>query len=150
MRNRVLEGPTGWDPVLLDTTVQEKSVTFPTDAKLANKIIEQVQKIVGDHGLPQMQFYRWMLKKIRRDRRFCNRLELPRTKGIQHDEDGNTGSPEERHRLESKEKAHWLFCKRAGIFTEVRTDSARFDSDETLFCPVGMAVFYLHWMAQYG
>ena len=40
------QGPTGCGSVFLDTTVQEKNITFPTDAKLANKIIEQVQKIV--------------------------------------------------------------------------------------------------------
>ena len=40
------QGPTGCGTVFLDTTVQEKNITFPTDAKLANKIIEQVQRIV--------------------------------------------------------------------------------------------------------
>lgn len=38
------QGPTGCGTVFLDTTVQEKNITFPTDAKLANKIIEQYRK----------------------------------------------------------------------------------------------------------
>ena len=66
------QGPTGCGTEFLDTTVQEKNITFPTDAKLANKIIEQVQKIVDEHDLPQRQSYKRTLKEIHRDQRFRN------------------------------------------------------------------------------
>ena len=66
------QGPTGCGTVFLDTTVQEKNITFPTDAKLANKIIEQVQKIVDEHDIPQRQSYKRTLKEIHRDQRFRN------------------------------------------------------------------------------
>ena len=66
------QGPTGCGTVFLDTTVQEKNITFPTDAKLANKIIEQVQRIVEEHDLPQRQSYKRTLKKVHRDQRFRN------------------------------------------------------------------------------
>ena len=62
----------GCGTVFLDTTVQEKNITFPTDAKLTNKIIEQVQKIVEEHDLPQRQSYKRTLNKIHRDQRFRN------------------------------------------------------------------------------
>ena len=36
--------------VLSDTTVQENNTTFPTDAKLAKKIIDRCNAIASDHG----------------------------------------------------------------------------------------------------
>lgn len=66
------QGPKGCGTVFLDTTVQEKNITFPTDAKLTNKVIKQVQKIVKKHDLPQRQSYKKILKKIHCDQRFRN------------------------------------------------------------------------------
>jgi IS5 family transposase len=43
--------------VIVDTTVQEKSVTFPTDAKLANRAREKLVKLAGKHGLKLRQGY---------------------------------------------------------------------------------------------
>lgn len=39
--------------VLSDTTVQENNTTFPTDAKLAKKIIDRCNKIVEKEGINQ-------------------------------------------------------------------------------------------------
>jgi IS5 family transposase len=58
--------------VNIDTTVQEKNITFPTDAKLHNKIIKKCQKIAKDNQLPVRQTYTRILKELRRDQRFRN------------------------------------------------------------------------------
>ena len=60
------------DTAFIDTTVQEKNVTYPTDAKLHKKIVGKVLKIVKDLDLPLRQSYRFVLKKVYRDQRFRN------------------------------------------------------------------------------
>lgn len=64
--------------VSVDTTVQEKNITFPTDAKLHRKIISKCQKIAEAEGLPVRQSYRRTLKKLGVDQRFRNH---PKNKG---------------------------------------------------------------------
>lgn len=56
----------------IDSTVQEKNVTFPTDAKLAKKIIAKCRKIVNEMSLPVRQSYTRTLKALYRDQRFRN------------------------------------------------------------------------------
>jgi len=58
--------------VNIDTTVQEKNITFPTDAKLHKKIIKKCQKIAQIEQLPVRQSYTRTLKKLNRDQRFRN------------------------------------------------------------------------------
>lgn len=58
--------------VNIDTTVQEKNITFPTDAKLHKKIIKKCQKIVEKEQLPMRQSYTRTLKQLSRDQRFRN------------------------------------------------------------------------------
>jgi len=60
------------DNVNIDTTVQEKNITFPTDAKLHKKIIKKCQKIAQDEQLPVRQTYTRTLKQLSRDQRFRN------------------------------------------------------------------------------
>lgn len=60
------------DTAFIDSTVQEKNVTYPTDAKLHKKIVRQVLDIVRRQGLPLRQSYRFVLKGIYRDQRFRN------------------------------------------------------------------------------
>ncbi len=60
------------DIAFIDSTVQEKNVTFPTDAKLCRKIVQKVLRIVKDNNLPLRQSYTFVLKKIYRDQRFRN------------------------------------------------------------------------------
>lgn len=60
------------DNVNVDTTVQEKDITFPTDSKLHNKIIKKCKKIAEQEGLPVRQTYTYTLKELYRDQRFRN------------------------------------------------------------------------------
>lgn len=60
------------DNVNIDTTVQEKNITFPTDAKLHKKIIKKCQKIAQEEQLPVRQSYTKTLKQLARDQRFRN------------------------------------------------------------------------------
>ncbi len=43
--------------VIVDTTVQEKAVAFPTDAKLANRARVKLVKLANEHGLKLRQGY---------------------------------------------------------------------------------------------
>ncbi|WP_329905467.1 IS5 family transposase [Porphyromonas pogonae] len=60
------------DTAFIDSTVQEKNVTYPTDAKLHKKIVGKVLKIVRALNLPIRQSYTFVLKRIYRDQRFRN------------------------------------------------------------------------------
>ena len=56
--------------VLLDTTVQEKNITYPTDVKLQKKIIEACRKIAKKEDLLLRQSYKRELKQLMIDQRF--------------------------------------------------------------------------------
>ena len=60
------------DNVNIDTTVQEKNITFPTDAKLHKKIIKKCKQIAEQEQLPVRQTYTRTLKKLSIDQRFRN------------------------------------------------------------------------------
>ncbi|MDM8146879.1 IS5 family transposase, partial [Bacteroides eggerthii] len=60
------------DTAFIDSTVQEKNITYPTDAKLHKKIVKKVLGIVKKLGLPLRQSYTFVLKEIYRDQRFRN------------------------------------------------------------------------------
>ena len=66
------------DQVSVDTTVQEKNITFPTDSKLHRKIITKCQKIAAAEDLAVRQSYTRTLKKLGIDQRFRNH---PKNKG---------------------------------------------------------------------
>ena len=55
------------DLVMSDTTVQGNNVTFPTDAKLAKKVIDKCNKIAKKEGVPQRQSYKRTTKQLVRD-----------------------------------------------------------------------------------
>ena len=61
-----------FDKAFIDSTVQEKNITYPTDAKLHKKIIKNVLKIVHDKSLPLRQSYTRTLKGIYCSQRFRN------------------------------------------------------------------------------
>ena len=61
-----------FNTAFIDSTVQEKNITYPTDAKLHKKIIKRVLKIVREKRLPLRQSYQRTLKAISRDQRFRN------------------------------------------------------------------------------
>ncbi len=56
----------------IDTTVQEKNITFPTDSKLHRRIIDKCKKIAEKENLPVRQSYTRTLKKLSLDQRFRN------------------------------------------------------------------------------
>ena len=58
--------------VVVDTTVQEKNITFPTDIKLHKRIIEQCRKITEEEGIEQRQSYKRTVKKLIMAQRFRN------------------------------------------------------------------------------
>lgn len=58
--------------VVVDTTVQEKNITFPTDTKLHKKIIEQCRKIAEAECIDQRQSYVRVEKKLVMAQRFRN------------------------------------------------------------------------------
>lgn len=63
-----LHGKSATDKVALsDTTVQENNTTFPTDAKLAKKIIDRLNAIATKEKLPQRQTYKRVSKQFVRD-----------------------------------------------------------------------------------
>ena len=51
--------------VNIDTTVQEKNISYPTDSKLAIKIINRLNKIAKRHGIPQRRTYLKEVKTLR-------------------------------------------------------------------------------------
>jgi len=68
-----INGKDSNDPnVSIDTTVQEKNITFPTDAKLHRKIIEKCKKITDKEELQIRQTYTRTLKKLGVNQRFRN------------------------------------------------------------------------------
>lgn len=60
------------ETAFIDSTVQEKNITYPTDAKLHKKIIRKVFNIVHQLEIPLRQSYTFVLKCIYRDQRFRN------------------------------------------------------------------------------
>ena len=60
------------DTAFIDSTVQAKNITFPSDAKLHKKIVRKVLAIVHKLELPFRQSYTFVLKRIYRDQRFRN------------------------------------------------------------------------------
>ena len=53
------------DTVNIDTTVQEKNITYPTDAKLAIKIINRLNKLAKAQGIQQRRTFRKEVKNLR-------------------------------------------------------------------------------------
>ena len=58
--------------VLMDTTVQEKNITFPTDTKLYERVIEHCVEIARKKGIVLRQSYKRTTKKLMLAQRFRN------------------------------------------------------------------------------
>ncbi|MGB4774597.1 MAG: IS5 family transposase [Daejeonella sp.] len=80
-----INGKDGDDPhVSVDTTVQEKNITYPTDAKLHKKIIKSCWKIIDDENLNKRQSYKRVVKKLSVAQRFRSHPQN-RSKAIKAD-----------------------------------------------------------------
>ncbi|MDD3945365.1 MAG: hypothetical protein PHS38_11705 [Bacteroidales bacterium] len=58
--------------VLIDTTVQEKNITYPTDGKLYKKVINQCKQIADQEGVVLRRSYTRELKSLSLKMRFMN------------------------------------------------------------------------------
>jgi IS5 family transposase len=58
--------------VLVDTTAQEKNITYPTDAKLLKKVITSCNKIAEKENIKQRQTYKRTVKKLMYHQRFSH------------------------------------------------------------------------------
>ena len=61
--------------VVIDTTVQEKNITFPTDTKLRVKVMQRCWKLAAEDGLQLRRSYRRELKKTLRIIRFSKKRQ---------------------------------------------------------------------------
>lgn len=61
--------------VSIDTTVQEKNITYPTDDKLYKKIIKKCWKIADDENIDLRQSYTRTVKRLSHIQRFKGRKE---------------------------------------------------------------------------
>ncbi len=66
------------DEIVIDSTVQEKNITYPTDNKLRIKIIERCNKIAKQQGIVQRRSYKRAMKKLLIAARFSTH---PKRKG---------------------------------------------------------------------
>ena len=65
--------------VVLDTTAQEKAITFPTDAKLHAKVIKTTRRIAAKDGIVLRQSYARIVPKLLQAQRGWRH---PRTRGL--------------------------------------------------------------------
>ena len=71
-----LHGKAGLErEVVVDTTVQEKNITFPTDTKLRVKVISRCWKLAAEEGIHLRRSYRRELKKTLRVIRFSKKRD---------------------------------------------------------------------------
>lgn len=74
-----LHGEAAEEPVVLvDTTVQEKAITYPTDSKLAIKIINRLNKLAKLHGVKQRRTF---VKEVRELRLTCRHFRHVKRRG---------------------------------------------------------------------
>lgn len=59
--------------VRVDTTVQEKNITFPTDRKLTEKVIEYCKRIANKEGIKLKRTYGREIKKLKYQLRFARK-----------------------------------------------------------------------------
>jgi IS5 family transposase len=52
------------EDISIDTTAQEKNIAYPTDTRLAVKVIEKCRKIAGSSGVVLRQSYKFELKRL--------------------------------------------------------------------------------------
>lgn len=103
---------------IIDSTVQEKNVTYPTDAKLLKKVIEKIKKIVAAEGLPMRRSYKRKLKAVYRDQRFRNHPKNHR-KAKKADRELRTIAGRLLRELQRNLKGNHDYDEQISIFTRV-------------------------------
>ncbi len=58
--------------VIVDTTVQEKNITFPTDAKLYKKVIDKCNTLAKRCGIKLRQSYRFVVQRLHYAQRYAH------------------------------------------------------------------------------
>ena len=72
------------DKSFIDSTVQKKNITFPTDANLTKKIISPCVKINAKLGLPLRQSYKREMKGLSPDQSFRNHPKNRKKAQLRH------------------------------------------------------------------
>ena len=108
--------------VVLDTTAQEKNITYPTDVKLDKKIIASCQKIAREEDLELRQSYKRAVKKLMLSQRFAhhpkNKKKAAKAKRKLHTIAGRLVRELERKLSEDRIP---IYRKRLGVYRKVLT-----------------------------
>jgi transposase, IS5 family len=59
--------------VRVDTTVQEKNITFPTDRKLTEKVIGHCKRIAKKEDIKLKRTYTFEIRKLKQQLRFARK-----------------------------------------------------------------------------
>ena len=114
-----VNGKDALDPhVNVDTTVQEKNITYPTDAKLHKKIIQKCKAIAQKEGIELRQSYSRTLKKLAQDQRFRNHPKN-KSKAFKADRKMKTIAGRLVRELERKLTPESKYQKDLGLFFQV-------------------------------
>lgn len=68
------------EEVSIDTTVQVKNITYPTDTKLAVRIIKQCRQIAQAEGVEQRQSYKFVVKDLLKKANSKSKKQVPEKK----------------------------------------------------------------------
>jgi len=115
--------------VMIDSTVQEKNITFPTDAKLYRKIVDRVLKLSERAGIVLRRTYTREMKSLKLKVRFMNHptrmkegrkavkrmrtITMAMVNDIARKMDAFQGNPYDGHTL----SAHWEQIRRLTGYT---------------------------------
>ena len=114
--------------VTVDTTVQPKNVTFPTDAKLLETAIRQLGKLAKEHKVPLRQSYRRVAKRAalmagryahaKQFKRMNRQIKFPRTRLGRLIRDI-------RRKIESDERLQEIFAVPLSKASQIRSQKQR-------------------------
>ena len=102
----------------IDTTVQEKNITYPTDSKLHRKIIKQCLRISHKEGLAVRQSYTRTLKALALDQRFRSHPKN-RKKALRADRKVKTIAGRLVRELERNLGENSMYCSQINLFYRV-------------------------------